>query len=69
MPEATLEQRITALEDAMSELREATRVRAPASDWLDKVIGSLKNEPAFDEILALGRAIRQSDRPSEDQER
>lgn len=53
----------------MSELREATRVRAPASDWLDKVIGSLKNEPAFDEILALGRAIRQSDRPSEDQER
>jgi hypothetical protein len=67
MPEATLEQRITALEEAVCELREAMKARKPASDWLDCVIGSMKDEPAFDEVLALGRAIRQSDRPAEDQ--
>jgi hypothetical protein len=69
MPEATLEQRVTALEDALSELREAMKARTRASDWLDTVIGSMKDEPAFDEVLALGRAIRESDRPAENQAR
>jgi hypothetical protein len=34
---------------------------------LDRVIGSMKDEPAFDEVLAHGRAIRQADRPPDDQ--
>ena len=67
MPEATLEQRMTALEAAVRELQEAMKARKPAPDWLDCVIGSMKDEPAFDEVLALGRAIRQSDRPAEDE--
>ena len=66
MPEATLEQRITVLEEAVRELQEAMRARKPAADWLDRVIGSMKDEPAFDEVLAYGRAIRQADRPAED---
>lgn len=40
---------------------------SPPADWLDRVIGSMKDEPAFDEILAHGRAIREADRPAEDQ--
>jgi hypothetical protein len=36
--------------------------RKPAPDWLDRVIGSMKDEPAFDEVVAYGRAIRQADR-------
>jgi len=36
-------------------------------DWLDRVIGSMKDEPAFDKVLDYGRAIRQADRPAEDQ--
>ncbi len=67
MAEATHEQRITALEHSLSELRAAMNARTRASDWLDTVIGSMKDEPAFDEVLALGRAIRESDRPAEDQ--
>jgi hypothetical protein len=67
MPEATLEQRMTKLEEAVRELQEAMRTRKPAPDWLDRVIGSMKDEPAFDEVLASGRAIRQADRPAEDQ--
>jgi hypothetical protein len=66
MPEATLEQRMTAVEGAVRELQEAMRARQPAADWLNHVIGSMKDEPAFDEVLAHGRAFRQADRPAED---
>jgi hypothetical protein len=48
------------------ELKEALNTRKPASDWLDRAIGSMKNEPAFDEVLAHGRAFRQADRRAED---
>jgi len=68
MPEPTLEQRMTVLEDAVRELQEVMKVRKLAPDWLDRVIGSMKDEPAFDEVLAHGRAIRQADRPAEDPE-
>ena len=67
MPNATLEQRMTAMEEAVRELREAMNSRTPAPNWLDRVIGSMKDEAAFDEVLAHGRAIRQTDRPAEDE--
>jgi hypothetical protein len=67
MPEATLEQRLTAVEQAVCDLQTEMRTRKPEPDWLDRVIGSMKDEPAFDEVVAHGRAIRQSDRPTEDQ--
>jgi len=67
MPGATLEQRMMALDEAVRELQEAMKARKPAPDWLDRVIGSMKDEPAFDEVLAYGRAIRQADRPADDQ--
>ena len=41
-------------------------MREPASDWLDRVIGSMKDESAFDEVLAYGRAFRQAVRPAKD---
>jgi hypothetical protein len=67
MSEATLERRMTVLEEAVRELQEAVKARTPAADWLDRVIGSMKDEPAFDEVLAHGRAIRQADRATENQ--
>ena len=67
MPATTLEQRMTALEEAVRELQEAMKARPPAIDWLDRVIGTMKDEPAFEEVLAYGRAIRQADRPADDQ--
>jgi hypothetical protein len=67
MPEVTLEQRMTMLEETVRELQEAINDRKPAADWLDRVIGSMKDEPAFEEVLAHGRAIRQADQPAEDQ--
>ncbi len=66
MPEATLDERVTAIEGAVRELQEMMNARKLAHDWLDPVIGSMKDEPAFDEVLAYGRAIRQADVPAED---
>jgi hypothetical protein len=66
MPDTTLEQRIAVLEQAVRELQESMKARTPAPDWLERVIGSMKEEPAFDEVLAHGRAIRQADRPRQD---
>ncbi len=65
MTQATLEQRVQALENAVHELQDALNARKPAPDWLDRVVGSMKGEPAFDEVLAYGRAIRQADRPED----
>ena len=67
MAEPTLEQRMTMLEAAVRELQDAVKAHKPTADWLDCVIGSMKDEPAFDEVLAHGRAIREADRPAEDQ--
>ncbi len=67
MPEATLDQRMTAIEESVRELREVLKARGPDPDWLDRVIGSMKDQPDFDEVLALGRAIRQADTPDESQ--
>jgi hypothetical protein len=66
MSQASLEQRMTAMEKAVRELQRAILERTLAADWLERVIGSMKDEPAFDEVLAHGRAIREADRPSED---
>ena len=66
MHEATLEQRVRVLEEGVRELQQALTVRKPAADRLDRVIGSMKDEPAFDEVLAHSRAFREADRPAED---
>jgi hypothetical protein len=65
MAEATLEKRISDLEQAVRELRETIMTRRPRADWLEGFIGSMKDEPEFDQVLALGGAIREADRPTE----
>jgi hypothetical protein len=67
MSEPHPDQRAAAMEEAVRELQKIMEARNPAPDWLDRVIGSMKDEPAFDEVGAYGRAIRQADRPAEDQ--
>jgi hypothetical protein len=62
--EAILEQRLEALERAVAELQLA-RALAPGN-WLEKVEGSISDEPAFLEALEFGRTFRHADRPSDD---
>jgi hypothetical protein len=61
----TLEQRLSAVETAIAELKQQTR--PTAANWLEQITGSFKDSPIFDEVLAYGREFRYSDRPNDDE--
>ncbi|NEP32187.1 MAG: hypothetical protein F6K44_03425 [Moorea sp. SIO3E2] len=48
------------MEDAIAELQKQVSTPQPMN-WLQQITGSFKDEPAFEEVLAYGRAIRQGD--------
>ena len=54
----SLEERIAAVEAAIVELQKQV-VIPQSTNWLQQIIGSFKDEPAFEEVLAYGRVIRQ----------
>ena len=56
----SLEERIAAVEVAISELQKQVANPQP-TNWLQQITGSFKDEHAFEEVLAYGRAIRQGD--------
>jgi len=56
----SLEERLAAVEAAIAQLQQ--RVATPQqANWLQHITGSFKDEPAFEDVLAYGRAIRQGD--------
>jgi len=60
-----IEDRLTAVERAIEELRQQL-ARKQTDNWLDHFIGTFENEPAFEEVVRLGREYRQSDRQPDD---
>ena len=61
-----LAQRLAAVETAVSEIQRRLATLPPAPDWLEQIIGSCKDEPAFEEVIALGRALRMAEPFPED---
>jgi hypothetical protein len=59
---SALEQRVSALEKEVAELRRHVRPRESARDWIERVSGSMKDYPEFEEVIRLGREIREADR-------
>jgi hypothetical protein len=57
----TVEERLTALEKEMLELKQAQTPPGPKHNWLERIAGTFKDDPEFAEILRLGREIRKSD--------
>ena len=68
MSEASIEQRLAAVESAVRDLQRRLAGKPVSPSWLEQVIGSLKDEPAFDEVIAYGKAMREADRISDDHE-
>ena len=64
--QARVEERLTAVETAVSEIQRRLATLPPAPDWLEQIIGSCKDEPAFEEVIALGRALRMAEPFPED---
>lgn len=56
----SLEERITVVETAIAELQKQI-ANPPSTNWVQQITGSFKDEPAFKEVLAYGRSIRQRD--------
>ena len=61
MTQTELEARLLAVETALHEIQQRLATLPPAPHWLDALIGSFNDEPAFDEVIALGRAFRKSE--------
>ncbi len=57
----SLEERIAAVETAITELQKQI-TSPPSTNWLEEITGSFKDEPAFEEVLAYGRSIRQGNK-------
>ncbi len=64
--ETTLERRMSAVEEAVAELQLRFASRTDHMHWLDKVVGSISDDAAFAEALKYGRALREADRPRDD---
>lgn len=56
----SLEKRLAAVEAAIALLQKQITT-SQSTNWLQQITGSFKDEPAFEEVLAYGRAIRQGD--------
>jgi hypothetical protein len=61
MAESSIEQRLAAVEAAVSDLQRRLAHAPSPPNWLEQVIGSLKDEPAFAEVIAFGKALREAD--------
>jgi hypothetical protein len=56
-----LEERVGALEKELKILKAQLSAR-PSRVWWQEIIGRFENDPVFDEIVALGQAIREKER-------
>ncbi|MBD2164261.1 transferase hexapeptide repeat containing protein [Calothrix membranacea FACHB-236] len=65
--ETVLEHRLLNLEQAISDLQRKVAGK-PSENWLEKLIGSISDEEAFLKALEYGRAFRQADKPTDEDE-
>jgi hypothetical protein len=64
MNHPTLEERVSSLEAQLLQLTSLSKTDRPiASNWLDRLIGSISNDELFLEALAQGRLLQNEDKP------
>jgi hypothetical protein len=67
-PPNGLEERVAKLEAEVAELKKRLAPPTDTAEWLERISGSMKDNPAFDEAMRLAREFRQADRPKDDEE-
>ena len=60
MIQTELEARLLAVEAALHEIQRRLATLAPSPNWLDTISGAFKDDPAFEEVIAFGRAFREA---------
>jgi hypothetical protein len=63
----SVEERLAAVELELAELKRRMPPAGSQQNWIEKITGSFKDDPEFDEILRLGREIRRADRPKSEE--
>jgi hypothetical protein len=72
MSQAAFEDRLATLEREVDRLRRRLDSSNPTGqgtasvpNWIEAVTGSMADDPEFQEVVQLGRAARQADRPAD----
>ena len=58
----TIEERLAHVEKDVTDLKSELNHLRSKRNWIDQITGSFQDDPEFDEILRLGREIRQAER-------
>jgi hypothetical protein len=61
MPTNNLEERLAALEAEVDKLK--AKLKEDQTPWTAKIWGAFRNDPMYEEAMALGRKWRESFRP------
>ena len=56
----TIEERLTAVERELADLKRRLQTPEDGKSWIERIAGTFKDDPDFDEIVRLGREFRKS---------
>lgn len=59
----TIERRLSQVERDLADLKSQVKRLRPKENWIDQITGTFQDDPEFEEVLRIGREIRQADRP------
>ncbi len=61
----TIEQRLETVERDLAALKGEVRTLKPDPNWISAICGTFKDDPEFDEVLRLGKELRDAEQPRE----
>ena len=63
---SSMETRLAQLEREVLRLKLGAKIIAPKSNWISAIAGTAKDDPVYQEIVRLGKEIRDSEEPPEE---
>lgn len=64
MQSAEIEKRVAVLEEELASLRRKVEGSEPLQSWWERIAGTFKNDPVYEQAMKLGREYRQSLKPA-----
>ncbi|HQX49231.1 MAG TPA: hypothetical protein PLY87_19830 [Planctomycetaceae bacterium] len=65
MTEPSVEERLARIEEELKEIK--TRLDRPTKEnWISRMRGQFRDDPVFDEIVRLGKELRDAELPPDD---
>ena len=61
-----VEERLAQVEKELESLKSLVKTLRPNANWIEAISGSARGDPDFEEILRLGKEIRDAEDPVED---